>query len=259
MTEIYYTLSSLGITNDFYPREILAIARAMENKDTKPDLPPFVVDRLPQTEICKATLNLAWRVLSKPIFNHCVRTFLLARWLAEKEGSEWGDASNLPLLFAACVCHDLGASDAYNGSQRFEVEGADAAKTHLLSHGISESESHQVWIAIALHTSPGIAERIYPLSRMVRYGVMMDFSAATRMAMGAVAYSTEIETHLPRLDIEKVLGDTVVHQADLSECVGRPAGLSWPSSAKHPKASWPGILLRAHLENPTHEGVNPAF
>jgi hypothetical protein len=88
---------------------------------------------------------------------------------------------------------------------------------------------------------------------------MMDFSAATRMVMGAVAYSAEIETHLPRLDIEKVLGDTIVHQAELSECVERPASLSWSSSDKHPKASWPGILLRAHLENPTHEGVNPAF
>lgn len=107
-----------------------------------------------------------------------------------------------------------------------------------------ESESHQVWIAVALHTSPGIAERIYPLSRMVRYGVMMDFSAATRVVMGAVAYFAEVEAHLPRLDIEKVLGDTVVHRAELSECGERPDSLTWPSSDKHPKASWPGILLR---------------
>ncbi|KAH6997453.1 hypothetical protein EDB80DRAFT_781247 [Ilyonectria destructans] len=105
-----------------------------------------------------------------------------------------------------------------------------------LSHGILESESHQVWIAVALHTSPGIAERIYPLSRMVRYGVMLDFSAATRVVMGAVAYSAEVEAHLPRLDIEKVLGDTVVHQAELSEYGERPDSLTWPSLDKHPKA-----------------------
>jgi HD domain len=228
----------------------------MENNKTGPMLPLDVLDRLPQTDICTAALDLAWRALPEPIFNHVIRTFLLARWLAEKEGSERGALDNLELLYVACICHDLGASDLYNGSQRFEVEGADAAKAHLLSHGMSEESSHQVWIAIALHTTAGIAERIYPLSRLVRYGVMMDFSPATRQAMGAVEYSSEIEKHLPRLNIEKVLGDAVVHQAEPLE---QYDSTTWPNTQKHPKASWPGMLLRAHLDNPNHDGVNPAF
>ena len=230
---------------------------AMENNKTGPALSHDVLERLPQTDICKAALDLAWRALPEPIFNHVVRTFLLARWLSEKEDSEWAEPGKLELLYVACVCHDLGASDLYNGSQRFEVEGADAAKAHLLSHGTSEESSHQVWIAIALHTTAGIAERIYPLSRLVRYGVMLDFSPATRQAMGTVEYSSEIERLLPRLDIEKVLGDAVVHQAEAVE-QSDPSS-TWPNTKKHPKASWPGLLLRAHLQNPNHEGVNPAF
>jgi hypothetical protein len=232
------------------------MATTMEHNKTSPKLSDYVLEHLPQTDICKATLDLAWRALPESIFNHVIRTFLFARWLSEKEGSEWSQPNNLTLLYVACICHDLGTSDLYNGSQRFEVEGADAAKAHLLSHGISEESSHQVWIAIALHTSPGIAERIYPLSRLVRYGVMMDFSLATRQAVGAVEYSSAIESHLPRLNIEKVLGDAVVHQ---SEQLDQHDGSSWPDTKKHPKASWPGILLRAHLDNPTHSGVNPAF
>ncbi|KAL2866499.1 uncharacterized protein BJX67DRAFT_129492 [Aspergillus lucknowensis] len=228
----------------------------MEYAKTSPKPSNEVLKRLPQTDICKASLDLASRALPEPILNHVIRTFLLARWLSEKEGSEWSQPNNLPLLYAACICHDLGASDLYNGSQRFEVEGADAAKAHLLSHGMSEESSHQVWIAIALHTSAGIAERIYPLSRLMRYGVLMDFSPATREAMGAVEYSSEIERLLPRLNIEKVLGDAVVHQAEHLDQSDRS---TWPNTKKHPKASWPGILLRAHLENPSHEGVNPAF
>lgn len=228
----------------------------MEHNKTSPSLCDYVTERLPQTDICKAALGLAWRALPESIFNHVVRTFLLARWLTEKEGSEWCQPNNLTLLYVACICHDLGVSDLYNGSQRFEVEGADAAKAHLLSHGISEDSSHQVWIAISLHTSAGIAERIYPLSRLVRYGVMMDFSLATRQAMGAVEYSSEIENHLPQLNIEKVLGDAVVHQSEHLDQYDRS---TWPDSKKHPKASWPGILLRAHLDNPSHDGINPAF
>jgi len=228
----------------------------MEHNATSQIYSNDVLERLPQTDICKASLDLACRALPKPILNHVIRTFLLARWLSEKEGSEWSQPDNLPLLYVACICHDLGVSDLYNGSQRFEVEGADAAKAHLLSHGISEESSHQVWIAIALHTSAGIAERIYPLSRLVRYGVMMDFSPATCHAMGAVEYLSDIERQLPRLNIEKVLGDAVVHQA---EHLGQPDRSTWPDTKKHPKASWPGILLRAHLDNPSHDGVNPAF
>jgi hypothetical protein len=43
---------------------------------------------------------------------------------------------------------------------------------------------------------------------------MMDFSLATRQAMGAVEYSSKIEIHLPRYNIGKVLGDAVVHQSE---------------------------------------------
>lgn len=90
----------------------------------------------------------------------------------------------------------------------------------------------------------------------MRYGVMMDFSPATRQAVGAAEYSSKIESHLPWLNIEKVLGGAVVHQ---SEQLDKYDGSTWLNAKKHPKASWPGILLRAHLDNPTHGGVNPAF
>lgn len=229
----------------------------MGSRKDGPLLPNQVLEHIPQVDFCRAALGLAWQALSEAIFNHCVRVFLIAQWLARKEGSEWSHENRLPLLFAACICHDLGASDAYNGSQRFEVEGADAAKRHLLSHGLSEAESHKVWIAIALHTSPGIAERIDPLTRLVRFGVMIDFSQPTREAMGATGYTAEIETYLPRLNVEKVLGDLVVHQATGPR--ERPDSLTWPSSEKHPNGTWPGILMRAHLENPHYGGINPAF
>lgn len=230
----------------------------MDKSQQQPDLHQNIRACIPNTEICQTTLALAWRTVSRPIFNHSLRVFLFSRWLALKEGTL--DASSddrLSLLFAACICHDLGTCEAYNGPQRFEVEGADAAKSHLLANGISEQDSHQVWSAIALHTSPGIAERIDPFTRLVRLGVLTDFSPATRERLGAGSYAAEIEEYLPRLEIEKVLADAVVCQARGEQTV--PDRLTWPTSEKHPKGSWPGMLLRAKLENPGHQGVNPAF
>ena len=52
------------------------------------------------------------------------------------------------LLYAASMFHDIGLTARYEGSQlRFEVDGANAARDFLRSHGISESdiETVQAW------------------------------------------------------------------------------------------------------------------
>lgn len=232
-------------------------AMSDQSSDIRARLPPDLRPQIPDHAACQTALSLAADALPEPIFNHSVRVYLLARWLAIKEASGWAQQDKLPLLFAACISHDLGASDNYNGRQRFEVEGADAASEHCANHGLSADDCHKVWCAIALHTSAGIAERIDPFTRLVRVAVKLDFAPAMQHAYGAQEYAAEIELLLPRLNVEKVLADAVVKQATkIPEKVDR---MSWPDSEKHPKASWPGILLRAHLENPSYEGVNPAF
>lgn len=225
--------------------------------DSHVSLPFDLHKEVPGDPLCETALKLAQDVLPEAIFNHSFRVFLLAKWLALKEESAWSREDALPLLFVACICHDLGASDMYNGRQRFEVEGADAASQHMETHGAPTDDRHKVWCAIALHTSAGIAERIDPFTRLVRIGVKLDFSQAVRERFGAQAYSDQLSRMLPRLEIEKVLGDAVVKQA--AKITTNIDSLTWPDSEKHPKASWPGILLRAHLENPDHSGINPAF
>lgn len=222
-----------------------------------PSIPAQVLEHIPREPACKDALDTGFRALPQPIFNHSLRVFLFARWLADKESSGWTTPEKLPLLFVACMCHDFGACDLYNGQQRFEVEGADAATTILDKHGVSAEDQQQVWNSIALHTSAGIAERIKGIVRLTRIAVKIDFSSDVRAAYGAVEYGREVEAQLPRLGIEKVLADAVVHQA--GKISRRIDAQTYPDSQKHPKASWPGILLRAHLENPDHDGVNFAF
>jgi hypothetical protein len=152
------------------------------------------------------------------------------------------------LIFIASMLHDIGVSSEHNGEQRFEVEGADAAVKLMQAYDANKENMSEVWEAIALHTSPGIAERISPLALCVRIGVKIDFARESRYEekQGLEVFCAEVEKIFPRLDIEKVLGDAVVTQA-----VGNPA--------KAPKASWPWCLLVAHHENPNYEGVNPGF
>ncbi|KIW94740.1 uncharacterized protein Z519_04717 [Cladophialophora bantiana CBS 173.52] len=230
--------ASLAVT----PETTLSHSHSSESDASKgsQSLRAFV----PSSTLCASAFDLVTSTaLPLSIVHHSLRVYLFAKWLAEREKSEWADSD---LLFVACICHDLGATQAHNGPQRFEVEGADAAAEFLRRQGKSEAEVHEVWTAVALHTSPGIAERITPLARLVRLGVLIDFRPATRSSLGAAAYAEAIEAKLPRMEIEKILGDAVVQQA-----VQNPA--------KAPAASWPNNLYKAYLENPGWTGINRGF
>ena len=148
----------------------------------------------------------------------------------------------------------MGCATQFDGPQRFEVCGADAATEHLRKFEIDDADIQEVWTAISLHTSPGIAERITPLARFVRLAVLMDFNELGKspliteleLEVDGGGYRRSIEEKFPRLSAEKVLGDIVVEQ-----------GMRQPIKA--PASSWAGIMIRAARDEPEWEGVNKAF
>ncbi|MBG7702536.1 HD domain-containing protein [Streptomyces sp. MC1] len=181
------------------------------------------------------------KVLHPAILAHSIRVWLIADHAVGRLSPL--SAEEREALAVACLFHDAGTATIYDGPQRFEVEGADAASGFLAERDVAPELRRQVWEAIALHTSPGIAERMGPLTRFVRLGVTVDFGSDT----GAISEDLRAALgQFPRADIEVVLGDAVVAQA-----VRRPN--------KAPASSWPGGLLVAHLADPGHTGVNEAF
>ena len=148
----------------------------------------------------------------------------------------------------------MGCAPENDGPQRIEVCGADAAAEHLRQFDVADSDVQEVWTAISLHTSPGIAERISPVARFLRLAVLMDFGelgkspwiSESEREVDEEGYRRSIEERFPRLSAEKVLGDVVVEQ-----------GLRRPTKA--PASSWAGIMVRAAKEEPEWEGVNKAF
>ncbi|KAL6710412.1 hypothetical protein ACN47E_009358 [Coniothyrium glycines] len=202
---------------------------------------------VPQTEVSRSAYKHASDLLHPSILSHSVRVFLYARKLAEHTSSTYfSESPKLDLLFTACLFHDIGTARLYDGPQRFEVEGGDAAVNHLSNYDFSEADKHNVWTAIAIHTSPGIAERIGELSRLVRIAVLTDFGRKTPSWDTLVPLKEQLEKDFTRSNIEKVLGDAVVGQAKQ-----RPE--------KAPKVSWPGVMYHAWLAEPEWNGINKAF
>ncbi|MGW4004057.1 HD domain-containing protein, partial [Streptomyces nigra] len=67
-------------------------------------------------------------VLDPAILNHSIRVWLVAEHLGRKQGiGDWAREA----LAVACLFHDTGTAAPYDGPQRFEVEGADAARAFL--------------------------------------------------------------------------------------------------------------------------------
>lgn len=190
---------------------------------------------LPTAPWTNAAVALVTSSESSAVANHSIRSYLFARLLADHRGAVAGRDFDPPLLFAACVLHDIGLSDRGNGTQRFEVDGADVAAEFLTTHGLPAADVDAVWLAIALHTSPGIAERRGPLCELTREGVGIDFGRRPDAVTDAQA--TVIHHAYPRLAMVRSLVDAITEQART-----RPA--------KAPPYSIAGELLRERSTPP---------
>lgn len=204
-------------------------------------------ENVPQTPISQSAFQHASALLAPSILSHSMRVYLYAKALAEYSTSIYAtDFAKHDLLFTACLLHDIGTTEEYNGSQRFEVEGGDAAVKLLDQFDVSETDKRDVWTAIACHTSPQIAERIGELSKLVRVAVITDFGRKSSAWYMLEPLRERLEKELDRAEIEKVLGDAVVEQAKR-----RPE--------KAPMVSWPEAMYKAHLVEPKWSGVNKMF
>ena len=105
------------------------------------------------------------------LFHHSTRVYLWGALTGMRKGLKFDPE----LLYTGAMFHDIGLTEKGQRSQlRFEVDGANAARDFLRSHGISEIDVEKVWTAIALHTTPGIPEHMHPEIALVTAGVEMD-------------------------------------------------------------------------------------
>ena len=126
--------------------------------------------KVPDTSLVRDSIELA-RTSSEPyLFNHVMRSWLFSILLSD--GVEV--APDAELLAVSVILHDLGLTDRYTGENRFEVDGANAARAFLKSRSISTQNMQIVWDAIALHTTRSIALHKEPEVVMTHSGVAAD-------------------------------------------------------------------------------------
>jgi hypothetical protein len=127
--------------------------------------------KIPDSTIARQAAELVRQHESEMLFNHSVRVFAFGAMKGLRQNLKFDSE----LLYVAALFHDLGLVDAYHtDTKRFEVDGADAARDFLRSHGIAEAKADLVWEAIALHTTPGIPQFMRPEIALTNAGVLVD-------------------------------------------------------------------------------------
>jgi HD domain len=127
--------------------------------------------KIPDSKMARELTQLIRDTESDLLFNHSTRVYFFGALTGQRKGLKFDPE----LLYVGAMFHDIGLTERYRQSQnRFEVDGANAAREFLRSYGIPETDVDLVWDAIALHTTPGIPEHKKAEVALVTSGVEMD-------------------------------------------------------------------------------------
>ncbi|AOJ77274.1 phosphohydrolase [Burkholderia ubonensis] len=130
--------------------------------------------RIPRTSVAIEAAEAARASLPAALAGHAARVFVFASLAARRAG----DACDADALYVAAMYANMGLSAAYcRSTERYELDSADAAQALLLRHRASQRMRDDVWRAIALHTTPGVAARVSPLARALAAAVSTDLMA----------------------------------------------------------------------------------
>ncbi|UAY56045.1 HD domain-containing protein [Arachidicoccus terrestris] len=126
---------------------------------------------IPDSKIAIEATELLLEHGTEFIYNHSLRVFVFSALNGKRLKANY-DAE---LLYVSSVFHDLGLTPHYSSPDlRFEVDGANAARDFLKSHGLPKEQLQLVWDTIALHTTIGVAEHKEPEVALMYAGVGLD-------------------------------------------------------------------------------------
>ncbi|MEM5293932.1 HD domain-containing protein [Burkholderia sp. JPY481] len=127
--------------------------------------------RIPDSMMAREATELVRDTETELLYHHSRRVFLFGALAGQRKQLKYDPE----LLYIGAMFHDMGLVAPHSSEhERFEVDGANAARDFLRRHRIGEDDIEQVWTAIALHTTPGIPQHMKPVIALVTAGVEMD-------------------------------------------------------------------------------------
>lgn len=171
--------------------------------------------RIPDSKLAREVTELVRDTESPLLFHHSSRVYYFGALAGKRRGLSF-DAE---LLYTGAMFHDMGLTHKHASQHdRFEVDGANAARDFLRRHGITQSDIDLVWTAIALHTTPGIPQYMHPVVALLTAGVEMDVLGLAYSEYGNAERDAVVHAH-PRTphfkdDIIQAFYDGIKHKPE---------------------------------------------
>lgn len=126
---------------------------------------------IPDSKIASGAQNILREFGNDLLWNHSHRVYLFGALLGKNRKMKF----DTELLYVAALFHDLGLTKRFRSpNERFEVDGANAARNYLREQRVTENDIDTVWTAIALHTTLGVTHHMKSEIHLIFEGVGYD-------------------------------------------------------------------------------------
>jgi HD superfamily phosphodiesterase len=170
---------------------------------------------IPDSKLAREVTELVQDTESPLLFHHSSRVYYFGALAGKRRGLKFDPE----LLYVGAMLHDMGLTHQHaSTNERFEVDGANAARDFLRRHGITPADIDLVWTAIALHTTPGVPQHMHPVIALVTAGVEMDVLGLTYNEYSESEREAIVQAH-PRTthfkeDIIQAFYDGIKHKPE---------------------------------------------
>ena len=161
---------------------------------------------VPDTAMIAAALDYAQRLSEPYLFNHAMRSWLFAARIGQLKAVD----CDQEVVAVGTILHDVGLTAGVSGPNRFEVNGADAARSFLKERGFSDHRSQLIWDLVALNSTPSIALHKETEVALGTMGIGLDWGGFGHESIPA-AEIAEIVDAFPRLKMKHKFAETCRH------------------------------------------------
>lgn len=164
---------------------------------------------VPDTPLVVNAIEYARASCEPYLFNHVVRSWLFA--------ARMGALKNIPhdpeVVALGTLLHDITLNERFSGPRRFEVEGADLARTFAKEGGVDGRRAQLIWDSVALNSTPSIAFYKEPEVALCTAGIALDVIGWQYEAFPPDEMR-RIVGEFPRLDMKKRMSRCFCHIAE---------------------------------------------
>jgi hypothetical protein len=161
---------------------------------------------VPDTPMVADALAYARRISEPYLYNHAVRSWLFAARIGQIRAIEF-DAE---VVAVGTILHDVGLTRDVTGPNRFEVNGANAARAFIAGRGLSDRRAQLIWDLVALNSTPSIALHKEPEVAVGSIGIGLDWGGFGFEAIGEAEMSAILKA-FPRLKFKEGFTQACCH------------------------------------------------